>query len=170
MLERTSLLLPPWGPAADDPGGWTRPVVDGAGAYAGRVRTAGGPGWAWISWFRPQRLEVLETADDALLMVLIRTWGLARSWEVYDAEERHVGGVYPPALVDSDGFRRGLVRLDGPTRGVVTPPAETHLARFEAADGQALRVDFAPDSDPNPFLRMLILAAAVTVQATPLDA
>ena len=171
MLERTSLLLSAWTPAPRDaPGGWSRTVHDAAaGSYLGRVRPASPQGWSWITWFRPLRLEALETDDDALLCTLIRSWGLVRSWELFDAEERRVGSLYPPMLLDSEGYRRGYTQFETPTLGHFIAPSGPRLARFEITEAHTLRLDFAADLEPNPFLRMLLFSAAATLQPTPLD-
>src|SRR5438270_807462 len=107
MLESASLLIQPWQPG-DGGSGWTRTVCDeSTSARLGMIRCAAPARPAWLSWLRGQRLEVLETDDAALLMTLVQRWGLTRRWDVYDAEDRRVGTLYPPVLFDSDGGRRG---------------------------------------------------------------
>src|SRR4051794_16398633 len=85
MLERAVLLLLPWLLDATNPAQqvWLRQVLDGATAEPlGLVRWAC-KRRAWLAWFRPYRLEVLETEDAALLLTLVRSWSWLKLWDVY---------------------------------------------------------------------------------------
>jgi hypothetical protein len=169
MLERAELLLLPWTLDTPDPDAvWVRHVLDGATlATLGLVRGASlRP--SWRTWFRAQRLEVLETEDAALLMTLVRSWGWSRLWSIYDAEDQHVGSLYPPALFDAEGLRRGDLHMESALRGEILGPTGQRLAEIEERNAtEALRLRFAADLEPNPFLRMLLLAAALILQPAP---
>jgi hypothetical protein len=173
MLEASSLLIHPWqrtgeGPGDERPGGWSRTVQDGATSAAlGAVRWQGPPRRGWLDWLRGQRLEVLETEDAALLMTLVRPWGLSRQWDVYDAEERRVGTVHPPALLDSDGGRRGYLDRHSETRGKIVETGSRPLADYERRSDEVTLLQFAPDLEANPFLRMLVLACVVVQEPAP---
>ena len=58
---------------------------------------------SWLFWLRKIRLDVFETDDASHLMTLMRSWTLFPIWELHDAEDRHVGSVYPKSLVTCDG-------------------------------------------------------------------
>ena len=161
MLESSSLLISPW---QNDPsrGGWIRPIADGDTAAALGLVCARAPAtYSWLRWIRTQRLEVLEGDDAALLMTLISPWGLARSWHVQDAEERTVGTVYPLLLVDSEGGRRGFLDRTDPLHGRVLSTESRTLADYERKRNRGTLLRFAADLEPNPFLRMLLLAAVL---------
>jgi hypothetical protein len=167
MLESSSLLILPW---HDDPsrGGWIRLIADGATTTALGLVCARAPAAAsWLSWLRGQRLEVLEGDDAALLMMLIRPWGLSRAWQVQDAEERAVGTVHPLQLVDSEGGRRGIVDRQDSKHGRILGAESQALAHYEVKPDHAAVLRFAADLEPNPFLRMLLLAGVVLQEPRP---
>jgi hypothetical protein len=175
MLERPRLLSHPWAPAGADT--WARRVVvpdapagPDAGGYLGQVRCAGASRRSWLAWLRPHRFEVLETEDGALLLTLVRSWGLVRAWEVYDADDHRVGTLAPPVLLDGDGLRRGHAESDDPARGRLVGPTGRLLADYALTEADALSFGFAADLEPDPFLRMLLLSAALTLQPPPLGA
>lgn len=168
MLESASLLLLPWTLEAGIPetGACTRGVLDGTtAAPLGLVRSAG-LSRSWLTWLWPYRLEVFETEDAALLLTLTRTWGLLRMWDLYDADGNRVGSIYPPVLLDAEGLRRGYLHLRE-QRGEFLGLAAQRLADFEIDATAALHLHFAADLEPNPFLRMLLLGAALTLQPPP---
>lgn len=166
MLESSCLLFSPWTPDAD--GLWRRVVADGETAGAlGQVRYREPARRSWFAWLRACRLEVLETEDAALLCSSVRSWGLLQLWDVYDAEDRRVGSIYPPSLLDGEGLRCGYTRLDDEQSGAVISPTGSLLAEFAVAAEGVLRLRFAPDLRPDPFLRMLLLADALSLQLPP---
>jgi hypothetical protein len=164
MLETASLLIHPWQLEST---GWARRVANGTnGAVLGQARWLGLPKRAWYDWLRGQRIDVLETEDAALLMTVVRSWGFARTWDLYDAEERRVGAIAAPVLIDSEGGRRAY--LDGhPDRGTFLSPLSRLLAEYEVRSGDGTRLRFAADLEPNPFLRMLLLAGVLTQEVPP---
>ncbi len=167
MLEAASLLISPWQPDGGRSPGWSRPIADArTGASLGKACLAAPAGGAWLDWLRGRRVEVLETDDAALLMTLARPWGLSRRWEVYDAEERRVGTIYPAFLLDGEGEHRAVI--DGRGRGgKVFGAAGELLAEYGPAAGRATQLAFAASLEPNPFLRMLLLAAVLVQEPTP---
>jgi hypothetical protein len=168
MLEASSLLIHPWHVSNGAPHCWSRPVLNGATSAAlGTIRWVGPPEGAWFAWLRGHRLEVLETEDAALLMTLVRPWGLSRLWDVCDAEERHVGTVYPPVLMDSEGGRRAYVDATDPTHGKVLDPTARVLAEYERMPERVTLLRFAADLEANPFLRMLIVGGVIVQEQPP---
>jgi hypothetical protein len=166
MLESSTLLIHPW--QADGPTTWARPIVDGgSSAPLGLIRYVGPASRTWLGWLHSRRLDVLETEDAALLMTLLRPWGLFRLWDVYDAEERRVGSFYPPLVLDCDGSRRAVLESEGYGHGrLVSPPARP-LAEYERRPDRSTRLQFAADLEPNPFLRMLLLGAVLAADGPP---
>ena len=78
MLEHPSLALRPWAPdqSPGPPAGWRRRIDDGrTGQPLGTVRWSGRLDSPWVAWFRSQRLEVFETEDDSLLLVVVQARG-----------------------------------------------------------------------------------------------
>jgi hypothetical protein len=167
MLEASCLFIHPW-IGGDDPPGWARLVLDGTTSAAlGRVRWAGPRRQAWFAWLRGHRIEVLETEDAALLMTLARPWGLSRLWHLADAEERQVGTICPPVLLDSEGGRRGFIDTEDRMHGKVVNPMARVLAEYERRPDQVTLLRFAPDLEANPFLRMLVLGGVIVQEPPP---
>ena len=50
---------------------------------------------------------------------------------------------------------------------MILGPAGDRLARFEVCTAQMLHLTFAPDLEPNPFLRMLLLGNVLTLHPPP---
>jgi hypothetical protein len=167
MLEALSLLIYPWQVDAGGGAVPVRVVAEGSTrARLGEVRWLGRKERSWFEWLRGQRLEVVETDDDALLMTLVRPWGLAPRWDVYDAEERRVGMIAYPALFDSERGRRGtFMRQEGQAR--IVGPADDLLAECGPAADRATFLRFAPRLERNPFLRMLLLGGVLARDGAP---
>ncbi len=166
MLEIASLLIHPW--QYSDADGWTRRVADAATAVRlGHIRWLGPRERSWFAWLRGQRMAVLETDDAALLMTLVRSWGLTHCWDVYDAEERLIGTLAPPLLLDSEGGRRAYLDRTDRDHGRLLNPFARLLADYVRHSDQAILLRFAPDLEPNPFLRMLLLGCVLIDQAPP---
>jgi hypothetical protein len=166
MLEALSLVIHPW--QAGDGQAPVRPIIDGATrARLGMVRWLGRKERSWFEWLRGQRLEVLETDDGALLLTVVRPWGLAPRWEVYDAEERLVGMITYPALMDSERGRRGTFIRQGPGCGRIVGPDAQPLAEYAVGHDRATLLRFAPRLEPNPFLRMLLLGGVLAREEAP---
>jgi hypothetical protein len=174
MVERSELLVGPWRwlqpgelPGWEQPG-WGRPITEPAtGAPLGFVRAARLRPWRWLT---AQRLDVLETEDASLLMSLRHPWVGFGRWHVIDAENRRLGVVQLPHVLDGDRGRLGRVELDRATgqRRFRRTSGET-CALFEDGEG-GLTIRHAADSDPNPFLRMVILGAALALEPFPKQA
>lgn len=169
MVERAELLIEPWRwltPGAlpgCEQAGWGRPIIDPAtDAPLGFVRAVRLRPWRWLT---AHRLDVLETEDASLLMSLRHPWlGLGR-WHVVDAENRRLGIVQLPHVLDGDRGRLGNVETDGETHRFRRVSGEV-CATYETSE-RGLAVCHAVDADPNPFLRMVILGAALALDPLP---
>lgn len=169
MLESASLLLMPWTFERAEFISWSRPIREaGSGARLGVIRCSSRRR-SWLAWFQSYRLEVLETEDEALLMTLVRSWGILRLWDLYDAEESRVGSIYPPVLLDREGQRQGYIQIRTQHQGDIIGLAAERLADFEIDRTQGLHLRFAEGLDANPYLRMLILGSVLTLQPPPLQ-
>jgi hypothetical protein len=169
MLEHSCLHVDAWTltEMGDLVQAWIRRIRDAGSKPVGFVRFHGQAPPSWFSWLRGARLDVYETDDASYLMSLVRSWGMARTWEVYDAEERHVGAVYHSSLVDSNGERRGYLVREDHQRGRIVDPAHQVLARFRKETGSDLEVIFTRQASANPFLRMLVLGSILTLDPAP---
>ena len=169
MVERAELLIAPWRWLEPDeiPGwdrtGWGRPVSEPAtGTPLGFVRATKVRPWRWLT---AQRLDVLETEDASLLMSLRHPWLGCGRWHVIDAENRRLGVVQLPHVLDGDRGRLGIVEVE---RGIgrFRRMSGEVCATFDS-NGGGLTIRHAVDSDPNPFLRMVILGAALALDPMP---
>jgi len=165
MLETSTLVIDPWAPSA--PLGaapaWMRSIVDDGGRSLGFVRFVGNPSAFWFKWLRRVRLEVYETDDASHLMSVTRAWGFLRHWQIHDADEHHVGGVYLQTIVTSEN--QAIAYLDlGESR--MLDPSGRVLARFEPA-GNRLKLTFAANLPLNPFERMVLLGTVLSLDAAP---
>jgi hypothetical protein len=167
MLEHSSLLVQPWTRTKlPDGDGWTRSITDAQGSPLGFVRYRKQSALTWMFWLRKPRLDVFETDDASHLMSLTRSWTMFRIWDVLDAEDRHVGSIYPRSVNADHGGALGYLDAVNNEHGRILDPANQVLATF-AKLGTAIEVTFAPESAANPFLRMLLLGCILTLDANP---
>ena len=154
MLEHDTLLLRPWSLPAD--GTRQRPIVEPAThGLLGFARTVK-PRPGWRGWFDTPALEVHEAEDEPLVFTVRRLGGWKPTWEVRDADGHLVG------LRDRIGrpFALRGKTPDGTATGFFRSPDEHELARLVSST-EGTRLEFAANGTDNPFLRMLLLAAAL---------
>ena len=168
MLERAALKIADWRwhDAATLTGfvraGWGRVITDAATAESlGFVRACRLRPFAWLT---PQQLDVCETEDGALLMTLEHSWFGWGRWHVVDAENRGLGAVLGPHLIDADGFRWAAIER-GVDEDVVRRTSGERCGTFRS-DDTTLELRFAAELS-NPFLRMLVLGAALAQAPLP---
>jgi len=159
MLEQPALLLRPWAPGdAPPPRIWVvDPVSDD---ILGSIRRRGGRrGLARLWWWGRPVIEVRESDDEPLLFTMWPGWGFARRWRVEDAEGTRVGRVAGPFLLDRRDAPLAFLR-----RGAGQPSYQDaqgrELAEVEVCD-EGIRLTFLPDGQGSPFVKMLLLAAAL---------
>ena len=178
MLEQPTLLLLPWIHALDVTRSsvhqgprWVRSIVApatnhplgfaawGAGTFAG-----------WLAWLGRKTIQVFESEDESLLLTLYRFWGLSRTWEVLDAEERRVGRVIGDVICDGLGARLATmgVSTDG-SESVLRGEEGTVLASWQGLPGQGCYFRFGEAAADNPFLRMTALAGVLALPPWPGD-
>jgi hypothetical protein len=153
LLEQPALVMPCGGAA----GLIARP--DGGGVVgAARWRQARRP---WWRHFGRAVLAVHErqAADEPLVFTVRRCWSLQAWREVRDAEGLGVGLLLLPRVLNR--FGRQVAEL-GPGAGgwAFRAPDGRALARLSAAEG-GVCVAFEPDVVNEPFVKMLLLAAAL---------
>jgi hypothetical protein len=155
MLESPALLIRPPDAAA------ARAVVEPAdGVRLGAVRRRRVARWPAF-WLCPTLLEVREAEDEPLVFTVRRGWLWPGGRVVLDADGRHVGSLNGPWLCDRGGRGLGVVVRNGAVGDRVIRGVD---GRFWAAvhDGPSgTRIDFAADLEGEPFVRMLVLAAAL---------
>src|SRR5262245_54242962 len=171
MLNHPTLLLEPWTwieprrNAPDEFSGWIRRIVaEKTGLELGCVRKLPS-----LSIFNlgPSRLDVCETEDAALLMLLEQGWFSFGRWRVLDAEGLQVGSVIGPHLLDEQGSYFAAVSSKSPTAKGIRRKDDAVLSQLEIAKDGTLIVHFAADLEANPFLRMVLLGACILQQPCP---
>jgi hypothetical protein len=151
MLEYPTLLLPPRGASA------TQAIVDAStGAPLGRARWRGGPWWERLLC---PTLAVHEHEDEPLLFTVRRCWGLRPRHEVRDAEGRRVGFLQGPRVRNRFGRELAVLRQEEGGAAFRTPDGRS-LALLTAGP-EGVQVAFSTDIDAEPFVKMLLLAAAL---------
>lgn len=169
MLEHSSLVVQAWTRTILVEGveAWIRAITDSTAHPLGFVRWQKPAEPSWFFWRRKARLDVFETQDASHLMTLTRSWTMLRLWDVHDAEERHIGTIYPKRLVANEGQLLGFLDLESARQGRIFDLSGHILLRFAKKTGDDLEVTFAQDQAVNPFLRMLMLGCLLTLNATP---
>lgn len=109
----------------------------------------------------PRRIDVCETEDASLLLSLEHGWFRFGHWDIVDAERTRVGGVVGRHLLDDQGLRLATIWNDGPVTRAIRDRGGKALAQLETAAGGAIGLRFANDLDLNPFVRMVLLGAAI---------
>jgi hypothetical protein len=154
MLEHAVLLLAP-------PKGSNRAILapDGAPLGSARWRPRKGPWWR----LRPAVLAVHEHEDEPLLFTVRRRWPLLPWREVRDAEGRRVGYLFGARISDRLGRRlaRAQTILATGAREIRHRDGRA-LAELEASP-EGVRLTFAPVVEHDPFAKMLLVAAALTL-------
>jgi hypothetical protein len=113
----------------------------------------------WFHWLSWPIVEVREGDDEALLFTIDRYRGLQTTWIVRDADERLVGKLRGRSIWDPAD--RVVAQADGEDWQT---PAGQRVATLEPSpDGLLLTFH----GDINPFLRMLLVAAAVKAPCKP---
>jgi hypothetical protein len=155
MLEYPTLLLRPRGASA------AQAILDATtGALLGCARWQGGPWWERL--LRPT-LAVHEHEDEPLLFTVRRCWSLRPRHEVRDAEGRRVGFLQGPRVRNRFGRELAVLRPEGGAAAFCAPDGRSLARLTEGALG--VQVAFSADTDADPFLKMLLLAAALGVPA-----
>jgi hypothetical protein len=159
MLEQQALLLGDWARPSD--GTPVRRIVDPDTGVPLGIARRNAPMPAWLSWLLGPGLAVHETEDESLLFTIRRTWRLGDRWEVRDADEHPVGSVRPPFMYDQFGRCLAVMENRTPVAPIHFRTAQEHqLATLERRDTE-VRLEFTPVLDGQPFVKMLVLAAAL---------
>lgn len=152
MLESPTLLLRPW---LTDPASLTERcwIVDPTSTeLLGSAVRRRAP--RWNRWFRRPLVSVFESDDEPLLLTLRQGWPPWPSWSVRDAEDRLVGTVRQRQLLNADGQPLGILAEDN----YRDDHSELALLEYEE---EAVRLTFRLGRANNPFVRMVLLAAAL---------
>jgi hypothetical protein len=155
LLEQPAVLLRP----ADDAA--RRPIACAdTGRPLGFARRPPRPARPWWRRLLTPPLAVHEQEDEPLVFTVGRPWALSSRRDVRDADGNPIGSVRGPRVENIYG-RTLATLVPGGASGehVFRTPGGYELARLTSgADG--LRLAFAPGVE-DPFLRMLLLAAAL---------
>jgi hypothetical protein len=139
---------------------WVRAITDDMLRPLGFVRLQRSSS-SWLFWLRRTRLDVFETDDAAHLMSVSRSWTMLRVWDVHDAEDRHIGRIYPKALIGDAGQILGSLEANE------SADSTGSLTAAIRRTPDAVEIRFAASPDMNPFLRMLILGAILIRDPAP---
>jgi hypothetical protein len=137
-------------------------IVDGeSGVALGYARwQAEGSHW-WRRLFGCGVLAVHEQEDEPLLLTLRPTWGWLPYRRVCDAEGKSIGALLGRVIHDRRG--RTLATLEN---GIFCSPDRRVLAELTATT-EGLRLTFSDDIAGEPFIKMLLLAAALMTPCPP---
>lgn len=152
MLEHATLLIRPPGPDG------ARPIVEAEGgtplgfAQARIVRR-----WWWPT---VTVLEVREYQDAPLLFTLRGTWSWRTCHEVRDADGFVIGSLSREHVHDEYGRRFAVRKAEAEGRWSLLSMRGQLLGQAQV-EPQGVRLTFAPKIEREPFVKMLVLAAAL---------
>jgi hypothetical protein len=161
MLEQPHLLLRPWQP--DGARGRRLDILGPQGEPVGLARSPPRGRWSWLRWWDRPVVTVHESEDEPLLCTLSQ--GFGRRWSVHDADGQEVGRLAGPFLINASNQQVAVQRRSGPCSRYLDS-RRRELARAEADGG--VRLMFGEEGPGNPFVRMLLLAAALVHHAADL--
>lgn len=158
MLEHRVLLVRP------STASGVRVIVDGdSGKPLGFARWETEPPRCWCRLFARSTLAIHEHEDEPLLCTVRRAWGLLPRCVVRDADGNPVGSCSFMGRIIRDRYGRPLAGFHGED-GTIRSPTQRVLAELRAtADG--LRIAFSEVIVGEPFIKMLLLAAALSAPA-----
>jgi hypothetical protein len=131
-------------------------IVDGdSGAALGYARWETEPSPWWRRLFRRGVLAVHEQEDEPLLLTIHRGWSWLPRRCVCDAEGQPIGALI--GRIIHDRYGRLLAALED---GAFRAPDRRALAEVVPTT-EGLRLTFSDDIAGEPFLKMLLLAAAL---------
>ena len=114
--------------------------------------------WRWAAY---PILAIHEAEDEPLLFTIHRLWGWRSTLEARDADGLRVGTIRLGFVWDRHG--NGLARLVSGTDGTQFRGAGGEELGTLRQETDSLLLSFAPVLDSDPFAKMLLLAAALTV-------
>jgi hypothetical protein len=114
---------------------------------------------SWLSWLRWPLLLVHEAGDEPLVFTVQRCWGVARYWEICDADHHLVAVARGPWLFDRFGDCLAWTRFlaDGCQLNGRDGVELAHWIR----SGEELQLTFAEEVRGEPFVKMALLGAAL---------
>jgi hypothetical protein len=153
MLEHTVLLV-----RSRTPSPAVQAIVDGdSGTVLGYARWETEPTPWWRRMFGGGVLAVHEQEDEPLLFTVRRVWGFLPRREVCDADGQPIGTLLGRLVHDRYG--RPLAALEN---GIFRASNRHPLAELSPT-AEGLRLTFGDDIASEPFVKMLLLAAALQV-------
>lgn len=170
MLEHPRLVLQSW--TADTLSGRRRRnILAAAGHQPVGFAEEPGPARHWF-WLPRPTLEVFETEDASLLLRVRRAWGWSPCYEVLDADDVR-RGLFEPNL---PGHRAPLIATAG-ADAIAAMRVSPHPMGSSASSWwvplrelatvtpgrEGTLLEFAASVQSNPFTKMVILAAALSL-------
>jgi hypothetical protein len=174
MLEQAGLLLCPWRWEKPAPGD-VRPTGARSGSvrvrsildlhtrqHLGLVRLGFARAWPVFRWLARQVWQVLESEDESLLLTVYGPWGLIRPSEVCDADDRLVCSIHGGEIRDASGCLRARA-IRAPGRIDILGKDRIALGHL-ALRSDGLEVRFAASIDADPYAKMAVLGAALSIK------
>ncbi|MCS6852134.1 MAG: hypothetical protein NZ700_13310 [Gemmataceae bacterium] len=161
MLESSCLRLCPWADTPHSSAGLPtapcRDIVHGATnsrlGFVYRRPTR-------LPFLKPIALELYEGDDASYLCSVRRSWCLPFGWRVRDAEDKVVGSISGSWILDAGDRPVAFLRHASAAKVSFCGIDGAEWAELTRQDGGGV-FTFTGVPDDNPFLRMLLLAAAV---------
>jgi hypothetical protein len=155
MLEQVHLLIQ----HAQGETAWTIADAD-THRPLGVARWRPWTGRPWLSWLSQPILDVFETDDEPLVFSVRRLWALSSKWEVRDADGHRVALLRHGLIVDAlDQFRARVERsADDSLMQFQGPTLELAHATWSV---EGVRIEFAPQIESEPLIKMALLAAVL---------
>jgi hypothetical protein len=160
MLEHHVLLVCSRTPssASANSGQPVQAIVDGeSGFVLGYARWESEPSPWWWRVFNRGVLAVHEQEEEPLLFTIRRAWSITPRHEVRDADGHPVGTLLGRFVQDRHG--RPLAALEN---GVFRDSNQQALAELSSTP-EGLRLTFSEEIASEPFVKMLLLAAALHI-------
>jgi hypothetical protein len=162
MLESRVLLLRPWqlSPGETEPRLW---IIDpqSAAALGFVCRKPVGGLLRWLPWWRSTVIAIHESGDEPLLCTLSRRPGPWASWRVRDADDHLVGQVCGFRLFDGQNALLATAH-PRPEEGTTSYlGAQNRELAVTALESDGVRLTFLLGERDNPFIKMVLLAAAL---------
>jgi hypothetical protein len=154
LLEQCVLLV-----AGPDAAG-RRELLASTGEPTGFARRQRDSGWlGWLGWLR-QIVAVHEQHDEPLVFTICRNLTFKPAYRVLDANEELVGTIALPWIHDRWGFP-DVELSPAPEGGGVFRSSKGEILAQWAIDGGSIRLILHEPARPDPFLKMLLLAATL---------
>lgn len=170
MIEAHSIQIGPWLRSAeardlslDGPASFVRRLSDSVESPLGFAAWCRRGEGLLASWFGNRQITVYETEDASLLMTLRR--GFWKIWDIFDSEEHLIGRLYRGLLLDHDG--KVIAQPHRREQGIAFHDSLNQTLALFTPSGGNWTLSFGREVPTNPFVRLVLLGAALTHASEP---